>query len=83
MSLCNKVLSVKNFNEDDSIIDAVCNYLKMDRPSFYGETLADNIREICVYRLCKSIGIRRDCNFRSDFLYFFFIFCRRSSSAKS
>lgn len=71
MKTYNEIFDVPERDKNRKIINSVCDFLKVNSPTFYGETLQDNIRELCVSRLCKSIGLRCDCNFKSDFLYFF------------
>lgn len=62
-----------NYNELDkeSILKKVCVFFKMDYPNLHSSSLKEGIKEICVARLCKSIGIRCEYNYKSAFFEFF------------
>ena len=57
--------------EKENIVNKVCKFLRLDKPILVSNTLNDNVKELCVVRLCKCIGITRKCNYKSDFFNFF------------
>lgn len=57
--------------KNEEIIEKVRKYLKEDRVLSAGNSVEDSVRELCVARLCKAIGIRCDFNYRTDFFQFF------------
>ena len=63
---------MENLTADrDSIINKICVFFKMDCPILQSTTIQETIKEICVARLCKSIGIRCEYNYKSTFFEFF------------
>ncbi|MBR6778920.1 MAG: hypothetical protein IKM43_02065 [Clostridia bacterium] len=53
------------------VFDKVCAYLKIEKPKMYSETIEEGIKELCVARMCKSIGIKCAYNYKSKFFNFF------------
>ena len=66
-----KILNIDNQNLNEKVTNKVCEYLKIDKPKQMSDKIEDRIKELCVIRLCKTIGITCSCNFRSDFFNFF------------
>lgn len=56
--------------KDGKILKAVKDFVKIDYPEIDGG-VEENVRAICVARLCKAIGIRCECNFKNAFFDFF------------
>lgn len=66
--MCSLLIQTKA--EDDEILQAVKDFVKIDYPEIDGG-VEENVRAICVARLCKAIGIRCECNFKNAFFDFF------------
>lgn len=60
-----------NQQEKENIINGICSYLKIEQPVLHSLTLKEEIKELCVARLCKSIGIKCEYNYKSNFFEFF------------
>lgn len=62
----------ENINEQEKyILNKISNYLKLKEPVIHSSTLKESVKELCVARLCKSIGIKCQYNYKSDFFEFF------------
>lgn len=57
--------------DQEEILERICEYVGVDMPNLYSSDFADNIRQICVYKLCNVIGIKCSCNYRNEFMTFF------------
>ncbi|MBO5954572.1 MAG: hypothetical protein J6Q13_01230 [Clostridia bacterium] len=57
--------------EKENIINKICEFFKLERPSLIGCSVEENIKELCVARLCKAIGINCSYNYKNDFFSFF------------
>lgn len=57
----------------NDIIDRVCEYLGLDKPRLSSECIHENIKEICVARLCMAMGINCCYNYANSFFEFFSI----------
>ena len=53
------------------IINKMCDFLRFEKPIIYSNTTKEIVKEICVARLCKAIGITGTYNYKSDFFNFF------------
>lgn len=60
-----------NKTEQDRILDQICSYLQIKKPLLSGLDITDNIKEICVARLCKSMGLNCTYNFKNSFFELF------------
>ncbi len=49
----------------------VSEFLKLKDVKLQAETLNESIKEMCVLRLCKAIGLTGKVNYKSDFFEFF------------
>ena len=49
----------------------ICEYFKMEKPQTLSLSTKEAIKQICVLRLCKAIGLTGKCNFKSGFFDFF------------
>ena len=58
-------------NEREKVIEKVCSFLEMDIPPKVNVSIKDAIKEICVARLCRAVGITGKYNSKSDFFDFF------------
>ena len=58
-------------DKNNAIIDEVCNYVQIERPILTSDLLTEGIKEICVARLCKVVGIKCKYNYKSEFFEFF------------
>ena len=55
----------------DNVLNEVCKFVQIDCPTLSSNTPEEKIKEICVARLCKDIGIRCAYNYKNDFFDFF------------
>lgn len=64
---------MNNFYDESNkeIIQKVCGFLKIDCPKLLSNTPQEGVKEICVARLCKSIGINCEYNYKTEFFEFF------------
>ena len=62
-----EIISIKN----QQIIEKVREYLKLKECNFKSNTLEEKLKELSIARLCKSIGIRCEYNYKSEFFEFF------------
>ena len=62
---------IENEANRDKIIEKVCEFLELQRPLMYSSTTQDAIKELCVARLCKAIGLTGVYNYKSNFFDFF------------
>lgn len=53
------------------LIDKLCTFLKLNKPKITSETNNETIKELSVARLCKSVGIWCEYNYKSQFFEFF------------
>ncbi|MBR2970057.1 MAG: hypothetical protein IKC49_03280 [Clostridia bacterium] len=51
----------------DQILNKICSYLRLDRPILSSDEIHENIKEICVAKLCKTMGLKCPYNFRNGF----------------
>lgn len=66
------MIKVNLINIDREIlIEKVCDFLKISKPNLHSETNKEIIKELCVARLCKSVGINCKYNYKSEFFEFF------------
>ena len=61
----------ENEIEKEQTILKICEFFKLDYPSFNTLNLKEIIKKLCVIRLCKAIGLSGACEFKSDFFEFF------------
>lgn len=61
---------IENERANEQTIKQVCDFFHLDVPIFSSEHIKDKIKEICVARLCRAIGLTK-YNFKSDFFNFF------------
>ena len=57
--------------EKENILNRICEFMKFERPCLIGRNVEENIKELCVARLCKAIGINCSYNYKNDFFSFF------------
>lgn len=62
---------VSNNLERESVIHKVCVYFNIERPILRSSTTDETIKELCVARLCKAVGLTGIYNYKSDFFEFF------------
>lgn len=58
-------------NETEKVVDVVCDFLGMENPHLNNGTIKETIKELCVIRLCKTIGLTCKFNYKSMFFEFF------------
>lgn len=56
--------------EEKNNINEVCRYLQISKPKFTSNSFCEAIKEICVAKMCKSIGISCNYNYKSKFFEF-------------
>ena len=65
-------MNINDYGEDhEKTIKKVCEYLKIERPKMFSTTINEAIKELCVARLCKAVGITGTYNYKSEFFNFF------------
>lgn len=52
-------------------INKICSFFKMDVPTLKEQTLEEIVKQICVIRLCKAIGLSGISNIKSEFFDFY------------
>lgn len=62
-----------NFSEinGDHVIFQICDFLKIEQPKIQNTNLKETIKQLCVARLCKAVGLTGNYNYKSDFFEFF------------
>ena len=63
--------TLKIETQKENILKDICNYLGVKQVDFSGATLKEMIKELCVARLCKAVGITGKYNYKSSFFDFF------------
>lgn len=61
---------IENERSKKQTIKQVCDFFRFEMFNIESENIENIIKEICVARLCKAIGIPK-YNFKSDFFNFF------------
>lgn len=64
------IIRTFKINENEVIKD-VCEFLHYDEQKTFNTTTKEAIKEICVGRLCKAVGITGKYNYKSEFFEFF------------
>ena len=54
----------------EEVIKKVCDFLNIEKTT-NNENVEEAIKELCVKRLCKTIGLTGKYNYKSDFFEFF------------
>ncbi len=67
--MCSLYIQTKAEN-DYEILQAIKDYVDIEYPVING-SVEDNVKAICVARLCKAIGINCAYNFKNTFFDFF------------
>lgn len=57
--------------DKEQIISKVCKFLKLDSGEISSENVEETIKELCVKKLCKTVGLTGAYNYKSDFFEFF------------
>ena len=57
--------------EKVDILEKVSSFLKLKQPILKSLTIKENIKELCVMKLCKVIGLSGNYNYQSEFFDFF------------
>lgn len=63
----------KNVQSVGEIIDKLCQFMNIEKPILFSNTIEEMIKEICVAKLCKVLGIKCTYNYRNEFFSFFSI----------
>ncbi len=63
----NKGVGTNNNMNESEILEKVCNFLQIDMPRLSSQTVADGVREICVAKLCATLGIKCKYNYKNEF----------------
>lgn len=53
------------------IVDKVCQFMNIEKPILFSKTMEEMIKEICVAKLCKVLGIKCTYNYRNEFFSIF------------
>ena len=54
-----------------SVLNKIINFLKIKFPELTDVDVKENIKELCVAKLCEVIGVRCKYNYKSEFFNFF------------
>ena len=65
----NMINAKENLQQD--IVSNITKYLKLKEINLTSNTLIENIKELCVAKLCNVIGITCHYNYKSDFFELF------------
>lgn len=57
--------------DKENVIRQICNFLNLQQPTLRSLTTKECVKELCVLRLCKAIGLTGNFNYKSDFFEFF------------
>ena len=60
-----------NKTERVDILEKVSSFLKLKQQTLKSLTARDGIKELCVIKLCKVIGLSGNYNYQSEFFNFF------------
>lgn len=63
-------IDIENEINKTQTINKVCDFFRLVNPNLVSINIKDIIKELCVARLCKAIGVPK-YNFKSDFFDFF------------
>lgn len=64
------MITVKE-NNSQEIVSNITEYLNLNKIDLTSDTLTENIKELCVAKLCNVIGITCKYNYKSDFFELF------------
>lgn len=57
--------------EKNEILDGLCDKMQVKKPMMKSSTLEEGVKELCVAKLCQTVGINCDYNYKSEFFEFF------------
>lgn len=64
--------NIKLYRVDaEKIIESVRDFLRLKQPILKSLSIKENIKEMCVLKLCKVIGLNSNFNYQSEFFNFF------------
>ena len=55
----------------DKITSKICDFLNIEKPTTELTNLKETIKQICVARLCRAVGLTGKYNYKSEFFEFF------------
>lgn len=55
----------------ENTIRKICTFFRFEKPNINSCTRNEIIKELCVARLCKSVGLTGKYNYKSEFFEFF------------
>lgn len=58
-------------SEENEMLSRVCTFLQMEMPNLTEQSFDRAVKELCVIRLCKAIGIRNIYNCKNKFFKFY------------
>ena len=58
-------------SQENEMLSKVCAFLQMDMPNLTEQSFDRAVKELCVIRLCKAIGIRNIYNCKNKFFKFY------------
>lgn len=62
---------LNSITEQEKLLNESKKFLKLNEYVIHSDELLEQLKELCVARLCKSVGIRCDYNYKSPFFEFF------------
>lgn len=60
-----------NILDIENTIRKICTFFRFEKPKINSSTTNEIIKELCVARLCKSVGLTGRYNYKSEFFEFF------------
>ena len=64
------IVTYKNEINEDNEIEKIFEFFNLETIRLNAKTLQEKIKELCVIRLCKAVGLT-NYNYKSDFFNFF------------
>ena len=55
----------------ERVVEKVCAFLKLKKPTLKSSSTKENVKELCVVKLCNVIGLTGNFNYKSEFFDFF------------
>lgn len=55
----------------EEVTNALCVFLRLDRPNLRTDTIEERVKEIAVAKLCRLMNIRCTYNYTNDTFYFY------------
>ena len=63
--------TIENEIGKERAIQKICDFFRLEKPQTLNTNTKEAVKELCVIRLCKAIGLKGNNTFKSDFFDFF------------